>query len=476
MANNVFMVTMYSFMLLKGKPKGRYKQLFENPISIKPFHLIKYAEAKYSYVELKDDTCTFYYDYEHEGNKFHRCVELKSWLVKFTSRLNPVGNYYLVTTISIDKAFGTEGTEQKILREPYFCKTQDIVHLKQAFYGHEKGMYYLENGCKRSIRKWLDRTIENITGKSPEGQYSRHYIMDVCGIDLGLSKTDIDSQDKLTDAFSRAYYSKKPLPFEDVIDSYDRFVYGLIYGNENNDVIPPDMLRKTLTDSFSNNLSERLFAGHKTEVFLHTHHPYPWSKEKETKKKRIREDVLNDQIVFDMFMVMEAKYKLNDIERTLRPDHPSNIKDTLASISRYLHRNPYHLGEYNQRILMLYRRMGVSELLKSIKEQGILLSDAKEIEMNESLNRRVYGLTGVTVGIGIMQLMISILCCNNSNNSETMCDCFFSGSGSQGGCFAVLGCLLFIVLAASIIVMAVYQVKSFYKLQEMEKELKNRNK
>ena len=57
-----------------------------------------------------------------------------------------------------------------------------------------------------------------------------------------------------------------------------------------------------------------------------------------------------------------------------------------------------------------------------------------------------------------------------------MCNCFLGGAELQGGCFAVFGCLLFIVLAASIITMAVYQVKSFYKLNKIEEEVKKMNK
>lgn len=57
-----------------------------------------------------------------------------------------------------------------------------------------------------------------------------------------------------------------------------------------------------------------------------------------------------------------------------------------------------------------------------------------------------------------------------------MCNCFFGGTEFQGGCCAVVGCLLFIVLAASIITMAVYQVKSFYKLKDIEGEIKKLDK
>ena len=164
----------------------------------------------------------------------------------------------------------------------------------------------------------------------------------------------------------------------------------------------------------------------------------------------------------------------------LRIGEPQNIKDALASISSYLATNPYRLGEYGQRVKMLYRNMGIIELLNSIKVQGNLLSDAKEIENNERLNRRVYVLTAITVVVGVMSLIVSILCCSTSgDNSKTisdMCNCIPESTGYIGSCCAVVGVLLGLVLAASIIVMAVYQVKSFYKLKDIEGEIKNINK
>lgn len=57
-----------------------------------------------------------------------------------------------------------------------------------------------------------------------------------------------------------------------------------------------------------------------------------------------------------------------------------------------------------------------------------------------------------------------------------MSNCLFGSAEYQGNCCAVVECLLFIVLAASIVTMAVYQVKSFYKLKDIEGEINNQNK
>lgn len=489
---NVYMATLYSFIRLKGRPKGTFLSMFSKNETILPLCLIKYLDAKFRYVQLKDETRTFYYDYKDKGKEFNRSVEMECWLVSFSSRIKRHWSYYLVTTISIDKSFAKKGTIEFGQKE--FCSAQDLVHLKKAFYGDDenkedyKGLFYYDNGSKRDIKTWLDRTVEGITGKNPKGHYGRHYLMDICGVNLWQDKpfcwqrreTKEYSHASLKVAFSKAYYTPTAKPYEKVIENYKEFVYGLIYGNENNTVIPPVTLDETLDDSFSNNLSERIFAGHKTEVFLHTHHPYPWKKENTGKKKEINNEPLKNQNVFDIFIVMEAKNRLKHIESTLRQGSPSSIKDALASISAYLSSNPYHLGEYTKRILMLYRKLGVNHLLKSVKEQGNFLADARKIEMENRLNYRVYALTAVTVLIGIFGLIVSIICCNTCDEqsylSSNMSNLVLDSTCGLVGCCAIVGVLLGLVLAASVIVSCVYQVMSYYKLKDIEGEIRNLQK
>jgi len=477
---NIFIATLYSFIPLEGKPKGEYKELMRGANVVEPDRLLKYTAAKFCVKELKDEGGDFYYEYNIAGTKVKRRVQLRAWLYKFSSVINQKGRYYLVTTISIDKSFGNK---DEISQFPFslssICTAQDISQLKKAVYGGaDHGIYYFDGSKKHHMHYYLNHLVEKITGKNPHGKYGRHYIVDICSV--GVSKNQsIGSYKHLTDLFSKEYYSTNRKSLDEVVKNYRELVYGLFFGNENNEVIPEDALQKTLRSSFSNNKTERLFAYHKTIVFLHTHHPYPWKPEHVGKQKVLNENVQNDKIVFDAFLVMEARLKLKSFGRALRIGEPQNIKDALASISSYLATNPYRLGEYGQRGKMLYRNMGIIELLNSIKVQGNLLSDAKEIENNEKLNGRVYVLTAITVVVGVMSLIVSILCCNTSgDNSKTisdMCNCIPESAGCIGSCCAVVGVLLGLVLAASIIVMAVYQVKSFYKLKDIWEELKKSN-
>ena len=478
---NIFIATLYSFIPLEGKPKGEYKELMRGASEVEPDRLLKYTAAKFCVKELKAAGGDFYYEYNLAGTKVKRKVLLRAWLYKFSSVINQKGRYYLVTTISIDKSFGDK---DEIPQFPFslsnICTSQDIAQLKKAAYGGDDyGLYYFDGSKKHYMHYYLNHLVEKITGKNTHGKYGRHYIVDVCCVGIPNNQR-IGSHKRLTELFSQEYYSTNRKPLDEVVENYRELVYSLFFGNENNEVIPEDALQKTLRSSFSNNWTERLFAYHKTIVFLHTHHPYPWKPEHDGKQKELNENVQNDKIVFDAFLVMEARLKLKSIGRALRIGEPQNIKDALASISSYLATNPYRLGEYGQRVKMLYRNMGIIELLNTIKLQGNLLSDAKEIENNERLSRRVYVLTAITVVVGVMSLIVSILCCNTcGNNSKTindMCNCISESTGCIGSCCAVVGVLLGLVLAASIIMMAVYQVMTYFKLKDIEGEIKNLQK
>jgi hypothetical protein len=497
---NAFMVAMYSFIPLDGI-KRKYKKAFVGLEPTKPSNLIKYTKARYSIIELieansmvkseKDfkwkkvemenvDIPEFHFDYRYKQKVYERFVTLKFWIINFKSSLNNKGRYYLVASTCINKAF-THQPPESPLNQNDLCSLQDVVHLKQSFYGgdEEREMYYQnEKGKHVSVLRKLDEVILEITGKDSIRKYGRHYILDVYGVDI-KSKTSVGSFDDLERLFSKAYYSNDTPSYKEVIVDYDKLTYGLIYGNENCDVLPSDTTTCALAGGFSNNKSERLFAGHKTLVYLHTHHPYEWEPEKENWTKSIKNnfDIISGNfLLYDICLVMEAKIKLKAIQENLSKKHPSDIKGALSSMSGYLNVNPYHLGEYGRRTKYIYRTMGVKDLWGTVMTQGNLSSSAREIELNEHLSHRVYTLTAITVVIGALSLLVSILCCNNSFFSSDMSNCLFGSAEFQGSCCAVVGCLLFIVLAASIVTMAVYQVKSFYKLKDIEGEINNQNK
>lgn len=449
-----------------------------------PLHCMRYLDPKYRYIPLNELDGQLYYEYEHLGRQYKRKVNIKCWLIQYKSKTNVHGSYFLATTISIDKVF--EDACKTEYNSFDLCSAEDMVYLKHFFYGHDlTNVNYIikKDNNIQEISEWLNNLIKELTGKNPLGHYNRHYIIDLCGVDLRQEDRIFDmslpfTKEDIDKAFSKAYYSKDRKPFQNVIDNWERLAYGLIYGNENNDVVPEDMIRNVLSNSFSNNITERIFAQHKTEVSLQSHFPWPWKSEHNKYIRKASCQPLNNAIVYDMLMVMDAKRQLKQIEHSLSMDTPSSIKNALASISTYLSSNPYHLGEYNKRIQMLYRALGVKKLYLSIKSRGELLADSRCIEMSTRLNTQVLFLTAITALIGIYGLVVSILCSNHETNfnKSDMENCVLSCvSGCNNYC-AIIGVLLGLTLSASLIIMAVYAVKSYIKLKEIERHIKELNR
>ena len=261
------MVAMYSFIPLDGI-KRKYRHAIMDIEPTKPSNLIKYTKARYSKIELiesdkvskSDKDCKwkkvemenvdipeFHFDYRYKQKDYERFVTLRFWIVWFSSSLNRKGRFYLVASTCIDKAF-THQSPECSLNNDDICTLQDIIHLKQSFYGggEKSELYYLNEKDEHvSILNKQDEVIKEITGKESEGKYGRHYALDVFGVDI-QSKDSIDNFETLKRAFSKAYYSKDTKSYDEVVVDYDKLVYGLIYGNENSDVLPSETTKEAL--------------------------------------------------------------------------------------------------------------------------------------------------------------------------------------------------------------------------------------
>ena len=166
MAQNVFMTSMYFFIpliSLREEYRAAWKYGKED---VDPPELIRYSEAKYSYCKLEKLNQYFQFDYKNKGNKIHREVELKVWLIKFSSALNKDGRFYLVVSAGVDKAF-YDSTSKTPFHTDDICKKQDVIQLKKAFYEKgDKGFYYEHDSTRHYFHQWLNKKILDITGRN----------------------------------------------------------------------------------------------------------------------------------------------------------------------------------------------------------------------------------------------------------------------------------------------------------------------
>ena len=332
---------------------------------------------------------------------------------------------------------------------------EDLIYLKKAFYERCKEGFQCTNGGTPYFHDWLDNLIGELTGKSCNGHFNRHYIFNIHAVLLKSGKAH-RRQD-----FTDEYYNGIVRSYEEVIQDADRLAYSLIYGNDNIAVVPSQTIEKEFESTITNNISQKMFAGNKTIVFFKTHGD---SRQRDSFEVNFG-SALN---AFDMCFVMEAKFYLKHLQKMMQGNHPFKTRRVLAAISGYMNVNPFHLAEIKKRTDYLYEALGVNSLFQTVRQQGELHSEADTALLTHKLNIKIGLLTLLMAILAALQLIVSILCCNNSNKpniSTSMCNCMFSGIDSPTGCCAVVCCLLFIVLVASIIVSAIYQVMSYYRLK-----------
>ena len=163
-----------------------YRKMMMRATAVEPERLIRYTAARYCVEELKDEGGDFYYKYNVGSHVTERKVQMRVWLYKFNSVIYPIGRYYLVTTISIDRAFGDEDEKPQFpLGLQNICTSQDIAQLKKAAYGGEDtGLYYRDGNKQHYLHYYLNHLIKTITGRDPKGRYGRHYLVDVYGVDI----------------------------------------------------------------------------------------------------------------------------------------------------------------------------------------------------------------------------------------------------------------------------------------------------
>ena len=448
-ATTIFQASLHVFVPLMHIKKEWKTEFINNRQQIFPDSKIRNTEAKLWYWELKGKEQDFSYRCcpKKKGDEINRRITLRLFLVQFvSSQLNPKGRYHLVLGTGIDKNF-SDGTA---------CEDKDLIYLKKAFY--EKGDSGLcsPTGCVPYFHEWLNALVGQFSGCKTNGHFNRHYV-----VNIKATKGDFDKD----------YYEDEPERYEKVINGADKLAYALLYGNDNTEVVPDETIQETFKNTFTNNFTQKMFAGNKTIVFFKTH------SDAKCCCKEYREPPFDSNFgtalnVFDICFVMEAKFKLKSIQKMMQGHHPFRIRRALASISDYLNVNPFHLAEIKKRTDYLYEALGVNALLQTVKEQGVLISESSTAQLSYKLNTKVKWLTFLTVILAALQLLVTSLCCNGSNSSSNMCNYSFGDTEFQGGFCVVIGCLLFIVLVASVITMAIYQVKSFYKLKDIEDGVK----
>lgn len=361
-----------------------------------------HLKATCRYVALSDFNRPFSFEYIHNGQKFTRTVQMEVFLLEFVPIYYGVNKkqYYLVVGTQVDKVFGD--SESETFDEGNLCTAQDLVEMKKAFYGE---FFYNDGSQRVRLYEWLDDKLKKITGQNYEGHYGRHYVVDVLAT---RGVVDSDSRAALTALFSEAYYRRNPDAIQHTFPHIDQLAYGLLFGNNNYDKVPSLQLNRVLGDGFSNNHTEITYAGNSTIVFIKSHTPYGWCPEHQDKQKTLDCDFKSVQNIYEICFVLDAKRRLGAIEKSMRVNNASRIKQALSDMTGFLSKNPLRMGEMDWKMRYLYDHLAITDKFKTLSKMGELSSDAINIRESSKLNHLIVMLTVLTVVFSFIQILLTL--------------------------------------------------------------------
>ena len=404
--HDIYIVSLYAFIPLP-KVTRQYKRDFarmKNHIDMPRY--MHHVQAVCGYATLPFSQKFFF----ERADSTIQNVTLLSYLLFFSATGNDSdGHYYLAIGTTVDKVF-----EEATVTEASLCTAEDILSLKRSFYMKgEDGFFYPSKEPVTYYHQWLENIIERMTVGAKGACPELHYVVDI-------RKTIIDTlpanKPALDDAFDEAYHKNRILDEKNWDLKYNPFIYGLLFGNNNYGSVPLSQIEKTLKGGFSNNITEKIYGGNDSIVFLRTHfafsrinsNPLLTTKEEEPHMVVVNHSLLDIHAIFDICSVMDAKWQLNEIQQSYALGDASNIKAALSKMTSYINNSIFHLCELDEKMRYLYEVLDVNHRFEQVQKTGNLYSDALTLRQNKWINRWILLLTCATSIIGAIQIAISL--------------------------------------------------------------------
>ena len=405
---NVFIASVYSFIPLNRLSK-RYRNEFNNHFAFikRPFD-DRYSQAECHYLELTDKEQEFYYDYLIRSDRtnssvsYTRRVLMRAYLLRYREEKNAKGQYYLVVGTGINKAFGDKGKET--WKDEDLCTEQDIIYLKRAFYrDKEKGFYNPTLCSKIYFKKWLNDLICAVSMVQVNGTYEQSYIVNIIGVNIDYSQIREHNIATLSKCFKEAFYYHPVRNLHQVINNCDRWAYGLIFGNNNFERVPPQQVKKVLCTPFSNNCSEKTYAGWSTIVFIKTHEPYTHFK----KDGDVAVNFAEEQNIYEICATMNVKKQLRKITTMLNCNDATIIRKALGNIVSCLMNRPFGVKELDGKMNYIYDAMGINTEFEAIRQMGEQCAEAINIKNTMKLNVLMIVLAVITLFVGVLGIIVN---------------------------------------------------------------------
>ena len=378
-----------------------------------PAH-IQNCHAECRYLKIADKEQELYYlSKDKEENIIELKVKAYPYLISFNPSNNKPDIYFLVIHVLIDKVIETECK--------HFVSTTDLVALKKAFYENsEKGLFTSPHQVGKQHYHWIKELVCEIENSNREDIQITNSIVNLCGLPLDISTGN--ASEHIDIDFSNAYY--KDISDYKSLEAYlgaddSKFIYGLLFANDNYLNTPIELVDKLLKSSFSNNIYEKTYANLNDIVVIKTHTQYTYSVKEKTKKKYHIPSFHDTQCLYEMCHILYLKQELASIRDNISKSKTSaDIKSALSSLAKFLEMKLFHVEEADGKMDYFYKTMGINSSYSALREFAEPLADSINIRNSQKTNDKIKNLTLITMFIGLIQVIQN---CQNYRISIMKC-------------------------------------------------------
>lgn len=317
-------------------------------------------------------------------NNTERTVRVYPYLVRYRIGNHQPNRFAIVLLAEVDKVF--DSFYLQINDVTNFCTQDDIVSLKRSFYETgNNGLYTNENG-RVEFSQWLSNLVVEISGRLDN--HWRHPIIAGSVVNIDAQHFNVNgclSKHELDVRFTHAYYGSQNSPdlfrqrqiqdflFQNIDDlptqrfseyfDMERFVYGLLYSNDNYRRVH-DNSTHIVDDIYSNNVAEQYWAIPDNIVYVKAASPFA-----NVNSMRLRElhgDLHDVNCLLELCMCLTMEDSIRELaERNLKMT-PREMESRRATIAEYFDDSIFNLQELDNRKNYFIRRFGLRQRFEDL--------------------------------------------------------------------------------------------------------------
>lgn len=358
------------------------------------------------------------------ANMTERTVRVYPYLMRHQIGNRQPNRFAIVLLAEIDKVFDPH--HHPINDANNFCTQDDIVFLKRTFFETgTDGLYTHANG-RIEFTQWLSNLVAEISGRLDN--YWRHPAIAGSVANINVQHINVNacvSKHELDVRFTHAYYGTQNrtnlfsqrqiqdflfknieiLPTQRGSDYFDmeRFVYGLMYSNNNYRRVH-DNSTHIIDDIYSNNVAEQYWAIPDNIVYVTAASPFV--NVNRMVLQELHGDLHDVNCLFELCMCITIEDSIRKLaERNLRMT-PKEMESRRAAIAEYFDDSIFNLQELDNRKNYFIRRFGLRqrfEDLMNVIQPRLSLMDRLFNRWNIALSLTIAFLTLLVTFLAIFK-------------------------------------------------------------------------